>query len=94
MSADPVTMFVISAGKALFDIKESKNLRKTSAAIKHRKRETIATAALTAEVDFFLFIDQYNHVQRSGLPHFRAVRMTNILAGAFIKTVRPIQKAR
>ncbi len=51
MSADPVTMFVIQAGKALYDIKESKKQAKAEQARYQDRIQRIAEVAKQEEED-------------------------------------------
>ena len=51
MSADPVTMFVIQAGKALYDIKESKKQAKAEQARYQDRIQRIAEVARQEEED-------------------------------------------
>jgi hypothetical protein len=51
MSADPVTMFIISAGKALFDIKESKKQSKIEQQRYQDRIQRIAEVARREEED-------------------------------------------
>ena len=51
MSADPVTMFVISAAKTLYDIKESKKQAKAEQARYQDRIQRIAEVARQEEED-------------------------------------------